>query len=621
AAAQAALAERLAQAEAQLQAGLRAQEQACRALRAAEAAEGRAKTVHQQAQAGLQAARRSRDAAWQSHAAQWQPDTPAAPTAALLAQTGAAFLEALQVVDALQAAALADDHSAGLHQKAQLAVAQARAQLQQCGAEVAGAQAELATVQAEVQAELCSRGLPERTTLAAARAWWQERDAALRHHSVLLSQQAECVVVRQAWQQAQQQLRHALAQMAAPHLTSAELDIDRAQAPLAALVAEAEARLTQLRAQAAQQAALRQALADHAAQCQARAGALAQAQAARADWQAAWERALEACPLVDETEVTLPQVRLRLHHLPVLTQRGTRVATLTAQIETASIAIDAAESALVELEARLAHTPPPGATVAARLDALHARLRAARAQVEAEAELQQAEQQAGRRLTAAAQQRQRTDAAWQAWATTYQASDFAALQQQLAHAAQRQQLQAQIDMHDTELTMLLDAETRAGWADSAPSARDIDALQAGQAALAAQVQAQRERVAAALKVQVQAEQALAAVGDDAAAARLDEEQRTLLLDIQAQAEDYLTDKLGALAVEHALRRYRRAHQSDMLSAAARAFAAITCGRFHDLSTVPGKDGEILVGLRPDGASLAAPKMSKGTRFQLYLALR
>ncbi len=52
-----------------------------------------------------------------------------------------------------------------------------------------------------------------------------------------------------------------------------------------------------------------------------------------------------------------------------------------------------------------------------------------------------------------------------------------------------------------------------------------------------------------------------------------------------------------------------------------AFRTITRNRFSDLTTTPGKDGEVLVGIQSTGGSLIASEMSKGTRFQLYLALR
>ena len=48
---------------------------------------------------------------------------------------------------------------------------------------------------------------------------------------------------------------------------------------------------------------------------------------------------------------------------------------------------------------------------------------------------------------------------------------------------------------------------------------------------------------------------------------------------------------------------------------------ITRGNFSGLTSAPGKNSDILVGIRSDGSSIEADQMSRGTRFQLYLALR
>ena len=118
-----------------------------------------------------------------------------------------------------------------------------------------------------------------------------------------------------------------------------------------------------------------------------------------------------------------------------------------------------------------------------------------------------------------------------------------------------------------------------------------------------------------------AEEALASVGGDAEVARIEEERRTVLLDIKEQADRYLQLSIGALAAENALRIFRDRHRSTIMKSAGAAFATITRGGFTDLTTTPGKDGEPLVGLKAGGGSIVVSEMSKGTRFQLYLALR
>ena len=55
--------------------------------------------------------------------------------------------------------------------------------------------------------------------------------------------------------------------------------------------------------------------------------------------------------------------------------------------------------------------------------------------------------------------------------------------------------------------------------------------------------------------------------------------------------------------------------------ASRTFHDITGGEYAGLSTVLEKDGEFLVVNAASGGSKLAKDLSKGTRFQLYLALR
>lgn len=114
---------------------------------------------------------------------------------------------------------------------------------------------------------------------------------------------------------------------------------------------------------------------------------------------------------------------------------------------------------------------------------------------------------------------------------------------------------------------------------------------------------------------------LAAIGGDDAVARIEAQRRTLLLQIEDKAMDYLRLRTGALMAEQAVRAYREQHRSAMLERASAAFALITRGDYAGLAAQPDKDRESLMGLTRQGGSKLAADMSKGTRFQLYLALR
>lgn len=150
---------------------------------------------------------------------------------------------------------------------------------------------------------------------------------------------------------------------------------------------------------------------------------------------------------------------------------------------------------------------------------------------------------------------------------------------------------------------------------------DEVALQAEEAGLQSRLETEEVLATQLYHERHTAEAAITAVGGDDAVARLEEERRTLLLDMGEQATRYLRLKVGAAAAERALQIYRDRHRSEMMTQAAEAFYRITQGRFSKLTTVPNKTGEVLVGIRANGASLLASEMSKGTRFQLYLALR
>jgi uncharacterized protein YhaN len=111
------------------------------------------------------------------------------------------------------------------------------------------------------------------------------------------------------------------------------------------------------------------------------------------------------------------------------------------------------------------------------------------------------------------------------------------------------------------------------------------------------------------------------VGGDESVACIEAERRTILLEIEDKARRYLRLRAGVVAAEHGLRTYRDKHRSSMMGRASQAFQTISRGAYRGLAAQPDKDAEILIGLGADGSSKVASELSKGTRFQLYLALR
>lgn len=114
---------------------------------------------------------------------------------------------------------------------------------------------------------------------------------------------------------------------------------------------------------------------------------------------------------------------------------------------------------------------------------------------------------------------------------------------------------------------------------------------------------------------------LDAIGSDSAVARIDARRRTVLLEIEDKATHYLRLRVGAMTASDALRQYRDRHRTGMMRRASDAFAMMTRGAYSGLSSQPIKGGEVLIAMMRDGGSKVADALSKGTRFQLYLALR
>lgn len=119
----------------------------------------------------------------------------------------------------------------------------------------------------------------------------------------------------------------------------------------------------------------------------------------------------------------------------------------------------------------------------------------------------------------------------------------------------------------------------------------------------------------------EARRLLQAVGGDDAVARIVSERANLLNELAEQTRAHLAQRFGLMAFEQGLRRYRDSHRSAMLARASDAFHQLSGGAYTGLAAQPEGTSEILVALPAEGGSKLATDLSKGTRFQLYLALR
>ncbi|MER8690029.1 AAA family ATPase [Mesorhizobium sp. M1136] len=150
---------------------------------------------------------------------------------------------------------------------------------------------------------------------------------------------------------------------------------------------------------------------------------------------------------------------------------------------------------------------------------------------------------------------------------------------------------------------------------------DLDSLAIENAEAEQRLRASDEAIQHQLIRQTRATDKLDAIGGDSAVARVDAERRTVLLEIEEKAVRYIELKLGIMSAGNALRVYRERHRSGMMERASDAFALMTRGQYSGLTTQPVKGGEVLIALQRDGQSKVADALSKGARFQLYLALR
>jgi uncharacterized protein YhaN len=130
-----------------------------------------------------------------------------------------------------------------------------------------------------------------------------------------------------------------------------------------------------------------------------------------------------------------------------------------------------------------------------------------------------------------------------------------------------------------------------------------------------------ERIRDLFAAKTKADDSIAAIGGDDAVALIDAARRTTLLAIEDKARGYLRLKLGIAAADSALQSYRDRHRSTMMARASQAFATISRGKYAALVTQPSNGSELLIAKGADGSSKVASELSKGTRFQLYLALR
>ncbi|MBR3372079.1 MAG: AAA family ATPase [Rhodobacteraceae bacterium] len=379
-----------------------------------------------------------------------------------------------------------------------------------------------------------------------------------------------------------------------------------------ALFAQAEA----LNADAARLAERRTTLARARADVTRRHSALEQVHHARADWQTRWTAALAQTWMAPTLPVV--QVRAVLKALEALAPLRSEMRDLSHRID----AIRKDERGFCDQLALLARDldidPEPDPRVL--WPRLRDRLRSAQDMAAQRARLMASRDKAQGELDALMRRSQALDQATKMLRARFAPLSLDDIATEIAKITRANDASARLADTRHELKRHLHSEDL-----DAEIARldrlDIQAATVERDSLAATLKAQDQVLRETYAQLASAQKDLDSVGLDDAAARLEEERQTLILQIQEEAREYLGRQAGILAVEQALRRYRDTHRSSMMDRAGHAFATLTCGAYTGLSTRPDGARELLIAQDARGASKPVDTLSKGTSFQLYLALR
>ncbi|MGQ3214073.1 MAG: AAA family ATPase [Shinella sp.] len=487
-------------------------------------------------------------------------------------------------------------------------VAEGAARIHALGGDVA----RLEQVRAEIDTEVSSLagrfGLPTETPLAETTAWFERRSTTLETLGDLARQKIDTDLVE----------AEARALLTRLHtLLGSKSDGDAA---LDETLFVAEDRLEAMKAARAQRLAAAEHLARAKADVETRRKAAEEAASALAAWQEAWDRAIAGSWLATEkAPAELERLASLLPTLQTLAQNVERRRDFDHRI--AGMRRDQQEygSQARRLAERLSepfNAEDPLSTVAALAQRLAA------------AKIVHERREAVDKTLARLDEEERALDERRAVLTSRLAEIFAFLGcDSLAEAdllleayRKRDDVLGRIEDAARDLVQQMRAET-VDEAEALLSAVDDDQLAAERADLSTRLEDLDRAVEEQHLARARAQEALSRVAGSDEAAVLEERRRTALIELAEKSRRYLATRAGILAAEQALRLYRERHRSAMMERASKTFRDITGGEYAGLSTVLEKDGEYLVVNAASGGSKLAKDLSKGTRFQLYLALR
>jgi uncharacterized protein YhaN len=449
--------------------------------------------------------------------------------------------------------------------------------------------------------------LPANFTVAKLEAWLTRREKALEMRAGLTQAESDLALAEADISAARTALSGALEALSVPCVPEADFD---------ALLADAQSTLdreTELKA-------LRTAVQDRERELKTRERALKKAVDAEAAWSAAWSKVCSASWLGEGGKA--PAVAAVREILAALAELGPAVegqAGLADRIRKMEIDCTAFAKEVSAIALELGQ----GAAGKAPLDLAHEigdRLQQARIAQSAKAarsEALDAARMRQRDLDETAAIHRNKKAQVTAFFAVDSLAEAGARLQEIGRKAGLEKLaeEAARDILDALRLPSLEA------AEAALDAADRAAIERELAELKARLEDQDRRTHELFSDHRKAADRVEAVGGDDAAARIEERRRTLLLDIEEKALRYLRLRVGIVAAEQALHLYRDQHRSSMMARASAAFRTISRNAYRSLTTQLDKDSETLIALAADGSSKVTSDLSKGARFQLYLALR
>ncbi|MEE4121406.1 MAG: AAA family ATPase [Paracoccaceae bacterium] len=539
------------------------------------------------------ALRADRDRLWQTH------------RAALTVATADVFERALRADDAATATRLAQAGTLGAIREKRVALAEAERRRGTAEGALEAARGALETLEDRLAGLLSGLGLPSDTPARAFADWARRAEAALAADRAAAAEARGAAPALEA----AERLRAALAEaMDAPDTPlDALMDMARERAAARDRQAQAVAAAREAAARAEATRARRATEEDAAAKrCKAAADTLSQAATALG---------LRACPVAD----ALPVLRS-------LREREAERQGLARQVD--GMARDAdrfAEALAPHIEGRTeraAHSP------VAAFDALADRAAEAETAQTRRAALAESIAADEAALADARAEVARIDDETALLARAFDATIPTTTLEELRAAVGQAQEAARLRTRRADLARQvlgrLGVESLAD-ARAALAGLDAAALSAAVAEAERDIDALDARCREAGTALGAARQALEAVTGGAEVAALVSRRQTAELEMERTLLRHLELRLGQRLAETAIRRYRDAHRSGMMAAAEAAFRDLTNGAYARLTVQPEGDSEVLVAVAAggdgDGAAKRVDAMSKGTRFQLYLALR